>query len=165
MVEWKLAPRSDGPSPAQLFFRRQVRSGNLAEISRPLDIKEAIRQKEESQRKCRVRGTVRHTRQPMSLHQNVLLQDRESKQWLIKGRVVAIRQNGRSYVIQTENGTYLRGMRFVKAALSAYVFLVVSAGKQQLGKLVRPALSSGISRASKPKKRVRRSVPLSEVAP
>ena len=138
----------------------------MPEIHGPLDIKEAIQQKEDSQRKCRIRGTVQHTRPPMALHQNVLLQDRESKQWSIKGQVVAIRPNGCSYVIQTENGTYLRGMRFVKATPSADMFFVVSAGKKQLGKLVRPALSSGMSRgASKPKKQVRWSTLPLEVVP
>ena len=64
LAEWRLAPRSDGPSPAQLFFRRQVRSGRLPEIHGPLDIQEAIEQKEASQRRSRVRATVRHARPP-----------------------------------------------------------------------------------------------------
>ena len=42
LAEWRLAPRSDRPSPAQLFFRRQVRSGRLPEMPGPLDIQEAI---------------------------------------------------------------------------------------------------------------------------
>ena len=150
LAEWKLAPRSDGPIPAQLFFRRQMRSGNIPEIHASLNIKAAIQEKEDSQRKCRVRGTVRHARPTMALHQHVLLQDRETKEWTIKGQVVSIRLNGR--VIQTANGTYLRFIRFVKAAENAEVFRVVSAGRKLS---VRPALSSGMLKgSSKAKKRV-----------
>ena len=71
LAEWKLAPHSDGPSPSQLFFRRQVRSGNLPEIHGPLDIQKAIQEKEDCQRKYRAGHTAQHPRQPMALHQDV----------------------------------------------------------------------------------------------
>ena len=149
LVEWRLAPRSDGPSPAQLFVRIQVRSGRLPEIHGPLDIKEDIQQKEDSQRRSRVRATVNHATPQMALHQHVLLQDRESKEWSIKGQIRAIRPIGRSYVVRTESGTFLRGIRFVKPDVRAEVFRVVSAGS-------RPALCSGIStaRSSQARKKV-----------
>ena len=58
LAEWKLAQRSDGPSPSQLFFRRQVRSGNLPEIHGPLDIQKAIQEKEDSQKKLDIPGNL-----------------------------------------------------------------------------------------------------------
>ena len=48
-----------------------------------------------------VRNTVRHPRQPMALHQNVLLQDRDTKLWCIKGKVMAVITSGWSYIIKT----------------------------------------------------------------
>ena len=85
----------------------------------------------------------------MALHQHVLLQDRESKKWSIKGQIMAIRPNSRSYVVRTEDGTYLRGIRFVKADDREKAFRVVSAES-------RSALPSGMrsTRSSKASKKV-----------
>ena len=96
----------------------------------PLLMGEAEEQKEMTQCRNRVRNTVRHPRQPMALHQNVLLQDRDTKLWCIKGKVMAIRPNGRYYIVKTEPSTYLRGMQFIKADLTESlesVLAVVSA--------------------------------------
>ena len=75
-----------------------------------MHIDEAEEQKERSQQRNRVKATVRHTRAPMALHQNVLLQDRDSKIWSIRGKIMAIQPNGRSYIVRTDTGTYLRGI-------------------------------------------------------
>ena len=127
LVEWRLAQRINGPSPAQLFFRRQVRSGRLPEISGPLDMYEVIEQKEASQRRGRVMSTVRHARTPMALQKNLLLQDRETKMWSIKGQIMSIRPNGGSYVVRTEDITYLLGIQFIKADSREHAFVVMSA--------------------------------------
>ena len=78
-------------------------------------MEEAQEKKEATQRRDKIRMTVRHPRQPMSMHQDVRLQDRDPKLWSIKGKIVAIRPSGKSYIVRTKAGTYLRGMRFIKA--------------------------------------------------
>ena len=106
-----------------------------------MDIQEAIEQKEASQRRSRVKATVKYDRPPMALHQHVLLQDRESKEWSINGQIMAIRPNGRSYVVRTESGTFLRGIRFVKPDARAEAFSIVSAERTALRSGIRTARS------------------------
>ena len=43
-------------------------------------------------------------------------QDQQTKKWSIEGVIKSIRNGGRSYVVETENGAYLRNRRFIKAA-------------------------------------------------
>ena len=115
---------------------------------------EAVEHKERSQRRCRVRATVRHTQAPMALHQNVLLQDRDSKLWSIRGQIMSIFPNGRSYVVRTENGTYLRGIRFIKpdkSESSERVLVVMSAPSSAAS---RPSCMKAPDRARRCSKRV-----------
>ena len=114
----------------------------LPKIPRPLDMDEAVEQKERSQKKCRIRSTVRHARAPMALHQNILLQDRESKLWSIRDQIMSIRPNEHSYVVKTKSGTYLRGIRFIKADNTEQVLVVISAPSK-------PSRPSCIRRSSK----------------
>ena len=51
------------------------------------------------------------------MSQRVWLQDQQSQKWTIGGVIKSIRNNGRSYVVETESGAaYLRNRRFIKAA-------------------------------------------------
>ena len=130
LAEWRLAPRSEGASPSQLFHKRNVRSGRLPEVQGPLDMEVAQEKKEASQRRSRDKRTTRHPRKMLAMHQSVLMQDQKTKLWSISGKVVAIRPSGKSYIVRTKNGTYLRGIRYIKVDRSGAdhaAFIVLSA--------------------------------------
>ena len=63
------------------------------------------------------------------------LQDRDTKLWTLRGKVVAIRPSGKSYIVRTRTGNYLRGMRFIKADKTE--------GPEQVFKVVMSATSPG----------------------
>ena len=58
----------------------------------------------------------RSPNKPLVMGQRVWLQDQQTKKWSIEGVIKSIRNMGRSYVVETENGAYLRNRRFIKAA-------------------------------------------------
>ena len=54
---------------------------------------------------------------PLVMGQRVWLQEQESKKWSIGGVIKSIRDNGRSYVVETDGGAaYLRNRRYIKAS-------------------------------------------------
>ena len=50
--------------------------------------------------------------------QRVWLQDQGTKRWSIGGAIKSIRNSGKSYVVETNSGAYLRNRRYIKAASS-----------------------------------------------
>ena len=62
------------------------------------------------------------------MHLLVLMQDQQTKFWSIRGKVVAIRPSGKSYIVRTKNGNYLRGIRYIKVDPGDHAaFIVLSA--------------------------------------
>ena len=90
----------------------------------------------------------------MALHQDVLLQDRNTKQWYIYKGQGGLNQTKWLiiYVVETDMGTYLGGIKFIKAVKSAAVYMVESANEEQHSKSL---LSQGLpqARSSKAVKR------------
>ena len=118
LSEWRGCPTAEGPSPAQLFFGRAVRSMVLPELHTEVDPdadRERRRGQEERNREKRV------TRQPLkvlSRDQKVWLLDRNHKTWSIPGRIRGARPSGRSYIVETrDGGLYLRNRRFIRPRL------------------------------------------------
>ena len=116
LAEFRIAPREDGYSPAELFYRRQVR-GLLPELPKKLNVGEAERARDKVQEAYTAQRQTRSASKPLLIGQRVWLQDQQSKKWTIGGTIKSIRNGGRSYVVKTESGAaYLRNRRFIKAA-------------------------------------------------
>ena len=116
LAEFRIAPREDGYSPAELFYKRQVR-GLLPELPKKLNVEEAERARDKVQEAYTAQRQTRSASKPLVMGQRVWLQDQQSKKWTIGGVIKSIRNNGRSYVVETESGAaYLRNRRFIKAA-------------------------------------------------
>ena len=115
LAEFRIAPREDGYSPAELFYKRQVR-GLLPELPQKFRVEEAERARDKVQEAYTNRRQTRSASKQLALDQKVWLQDQQSKKWSIEGVIKSIRDGGRSYVVETDGGAYLRNRRFIKAA-------------------------------------------------
>ena len=118
LLEWKNVPRMDGFSPAQMFFGRRQRTTLPADPNafRPID----VRRGEAARKEARI-SSKRHADKGMVKLQclregdRVLIQHPISKLWDSSGKVIEIRQHGRSYYIETDEGTVcVRNRRFLK---------------------------------------------------
>ena len=117
LAEFRIAPREDGYSPAELFYKRQVR-GLLPELPKKLNVEEAERARDKVQEAYTAKRQTRAASKPLVIGQRVWLQDQQSKKWTIEGVIKSVRNGGRSYVVETESGAaYLRNRRFIKAAV------------------------------------------------
>ena len=118
LAEFRIAPREDGFSPAELFYKRQVR-GLLPELPCKLNVEEAEMARDRVQQKYTAQRQTRSASKPLVLGQRVWLQDQQTKGWTIGGVIKSIRNGGRSYVVETDGGAaYLRNRRFIKAAVA-----------------------------------------------
>ena len=116
LAEFRTAPREDGYSPAELFFKRQVR-GLLPELHKKLNVEEAERARDKVQETYTAQRQTRAASKPLVVGQKVWLQDQQSKKWTIGGVIKSVRNGGRSYVVETASGAaYLRNRRFIKKA-------------------------------------------------
>ena len=116
LAEFRVAPREDGYSPAELFYKRQVR-GLLPELPKKLDVEAAEQARDKVQEEYTAQRQTRSSSKPLRMGQRVWLQDQQSKKWNIGGVIKSIRNGGRSYVVETESGAaYLRNRRFIKPA-------------------------------------------------
>ena len=115
LSEWRNCPTVDGPSPAQLFFGRSVRSMVLPELLQEVD-KEADRDRRRNQEE--VNREKRVTKAPLSMlrrNQKVWLRNKATGCWDIPGRIRGARPHGRSFVVETRaGGLYLRNRKFIK---------------------------------------------------
>ena len=116
LAEFRIAPREDGYSPAELFYRRQVR-GLLPELPNRVNVRAGEQARDATQEKATVQRQNRSPSQPLVMGQRVWLQDQQTKKWTMEGVIKSIRNGGRSYVVEMENGAaYLRNRRFIRAA-------------------------------------------------
>ena len=117
LAEFRIAPREDGYSPAELFYKRQVR-GLLPELPKKLNVEKAEKARDKVQEAYTAKRQTRAASKPLVIGQRVWLQDQQSKKWTIEGVIKSVRNGGRSYVVETESGAaYLRNRRFIKAAV------------------------------------------------
>ncbi len=116
LTEWRNVPRADGFSPAQMLLGRRQRG--LLPALPPDDInhEEAVA----ARRHARDTGAAYHDAHAhplptLSQGQRVLIQHPLTKKWDSHGTVSDIREDGRSYEIQTDRGTaILRNRRFLR---------------------------------------------------
>ena len=92
LAEFRIAPREDGYSSAELFHRRQVRA------LRPcnLDVVEAEKARDKTQEAYTAQLQTRKPSKPLEVGQRVWLHDKQTKRWTIEGVIKSIRNGGRS---------------------------------------------------------------------
>ena len=117
LAEFRNAPREDGFSPAEFLYRRQVR-GLLSELPKKLNVENAEKPRDKAQETYTAQRHTRSASKPLEMGQRVWLQDQQAKRWSIEWVIKNIRDGGRSFVMETSGGAYLRNRRYIKAASS-----------------------------------------------
>ena len=116
LSEMRLSPMDDlEASPAEIFFGRQMR-GQLAGLKRDIKIKESVEKREEKRNGyVKLPGTKKRKSKTLKVNEKVVVQHHKSKKWNIHGKVKEVVNMGRSYIIETNDGSeYLRNRKFVK---------------------------------------------------
>ena len=119
----RMVRKEGGLSPAELFFKREVRKGGLPKIHQlSLDLQKArdLRQgKAEADR--RLTQTARKP-DKFEVGDEVTIQDHITGKWMDKAKVTGIREDGKSYQLETERGTRtVRSHRHIKLSIAALV--------------------------------------------
>ena len=114
--EWRNAPTVEGPSPAQLFYSRQVRSCVLPELFQEPNIEEMMVERRQQEREKRAERMTRQPSKGFARDEKVWMQSRDSLKWDIPGWIRGARPHGRSFIVETDSGgLYLRNRRFIKS--------------------------------------------------
>ena len=105
LSEWRNCPTVNGPSPAQLFYSRQVRSCILPELFQEVDVDSMMLDRRQQERN-----------KTFSRDEEVWLQGRVSGRWDIMAWIRGARPHGKCYSVETTSGgLYLRNRRFIKS--------------------------------------------------
>ena len=106
------APRADGPCINDLFYNRQTRSCISPELQREVQIEENQKERRHQETKGRVERTKRLPLPPLPRDSEVWMMDKSNK-WTIPAKVLAARPNGKSYILETNKGIYLRKRKYL----------------------------------------------------
>ena len=117
LLEWRNAPRADGYSPAQVFFRRTPRTAMPKVGGAKVDPSQAKigRQKalDATVKKFHQSSQPQPTLEP---GQRVRIQDANNRRWTLKGVIAERRANGLSYMVKLDNGAQaLRNRKFIRS--------------------------------------------------
>ena len=115
IAAWRNMARNDGTTPAELFYGRKLRQTlPMLPITEWTDQDVSARDATHTrQAELRDRNTAEFKQ--LKPGQRVLVQHHISKDWTIKATITAIRQDGYSYVVQTDEGkSFIRGRRLLK---------------------------------------------------
>jgi len=114
---FRAAPRADGVSPNQLFFGRNLRNPALPALPQHLDFDQALLRRQEA-KEHDVQAYDEHARDlpVLSVGDEVSIQNRSTLRWDTPGKVVAIRDNKRSYIVENliTGNNVLRNRRFLR---------------------------------------------------
>ena len=107
--------RADGISPSQLFFNRiPCQKLRIHADTTPININNRPRSNTHAQSIAN-RNTHAQEMASLPLGAQVWIQHHETKKWDRQAKIIEIRQEGRSYLLETATGTHLlRGRIFVK---------------------------------------------------
>ena len=113
LTEYCNAPRADGPCINDLFYNRQTRSCVSPKLQREVQIEEKQRERRRQEIKGRVERTKRLPLPPLPRDSEVWMMDKSNK-WTIPAKVLAARPNGKSYILETNKGIYLRKRKYLR---------------------------------------------------
>ena len=111
--ELRNCPMSNGPSPASVFFKRNLR-GTLPVLKKQVNTDETDKQRQERRLKYLTskKGVQYDT---LEVGQPVWIVDRSTNRWNVKGYIDKVRSHRRSYWVVTEGGLrILRNRIFLK---------------------------------------------------
>ena len=121
LLEFRNVRRADGFSPAHRFFNRAQRTSlpMLPEQLKPISSEEMDRAAESRfdalQRTLDAKDTKARGLHELEVGQRVLVQDPHNGEWRDSATVIAVRDSGRSYDIELENGKVTaRNRQFLK---------------------------------------------------
>ena len=115
LSEWRNCPTVSGPSPAQLFYSRQVRSCVLPELIQETEVTNNMLDRRLREREDRFNRVTRHAAPVFQRDEEVWLQDRDTGKWDIKAWIRGARPHMKSYIVETSSGgLYLRNRKFIR---------------------------------------------------
>ena len=110
MRQFRATPRAEGPAPAEMFYGRPFRN-SVPRIIKPVDFDPEAKLARTLERDAKAENVPRKELTKLKDGCKVRIQHPSSKRWDETGKVLRQRTNGRSYVIQTENGKEIRRNR------------------------------------------------------
>ena len=115
LSEWRNCPTVSGPSPAQLFYSRQVRSCILPELYQEVEVTNMMLDRRQQEREKRFKRVTRNAAPILHRDEEVWLQDKDTGKWDIKAWIRGARPHMRSYIVETTSGRlYLRNRKFIQ---------------------------------------------------
>jgi transposase InsO family protein len=137
LLEWRNAPRTDGFSPAQMFFGRRCRT-ELPALPQAYEEVDKAHARQERQEKTQARFD-RHNRRrppqaPFTPGQPVLIQDPRNKRWDTRGVIQGQNENPDSYQILSGKRVFIRNRCHLKPDTAMRLsppFIPVSGGNPE----------------------------------
>ncbi|CAB4046175.1 Hypothetical predicted protein, partial [Paramuricea clavata] len=118
--EWRNVPHDDGLSPSQMLLGRKQRgilpNVNDLEQKLPTEIKKSSEARQSvKRRKLEKANEKLKELKPLQVGQAVTIQNPTTRRWNEEGIITSVRKQGRSYIIETQNGwTTTRNRKFLK---------------------------------------------------
>ncbi|KAG1696506.1 Transposon Ty3-G Gag-Pol polyprotein [Nymphon striatum] len=113
LAEFRLMPRADGFSPADLMFGRTPR-GLLPAMRTPVDLYAG----QEARQTTLNKSFFQHSSKPnlpcLRVGDIVRIQNPKTKRWIQKGSIIASRDNSRSYEVESDGKLFLRNRRYLR---------------------------------------------------
>jgi hypothetical protein len=156
LLEWRNVPRTDGLSPAQWLFGRRLRTftpASSAVYSRVSDaeFKNAVEKKKKVINTQEGYFNVKCKNLPkLSVGADVLIQDPQSKLWNSRGKIAAIRENKRSYLVSVNGRNFVRNRKFIRP------LLVTSDGDDDESKQESTEITPNLRRSQRKKNKPKR---------
>ena len=114
LLEWRNVPRPSGLSPAQLMFGRTQKTclPRLEAAHKVVDVNKATIDRVKRDHDMKQAFDKHALLQPaLAVGENVLTQDVVSRKWDRQGLITECLPNGRSYIIEFQDGSTLRRNR------------------------------------------------------
>ena len=109
-------PREDGVSPSELFCGRKQKQQLPALSQSRTPVQASIQGRDQThKRSVRYRNAHTTTIRELQVGEDVWMQHHESKEWNRRGKIIAVRAGGKSYVVQRDDlKELIRGRRFLR---------------------------------------------------
>ena len=125
LLEWKQIPRSDGLSPAQWLFNRRQRTQTAAHPSAFSKLSDDDLHSHEIRREEIKDSAKNHFNQTskslpvLQVDDDVLIQNHRTMRWDLHGKILDVRDDGRSYLLNLNGSQTFRNRQFLKPLLKS----------------------------------------------